>query len=222
MKLGDETTAGVEDHQQRPILEDMREAASIRKPSFSQSNSVAISNHSDLHIVLPQTASRATSSGVLSRLRHCVVDMSHPTSTGRPFASVTLKRIEDSLLICGQVSGPLHVTGLDNVVVVVSTGQFRMHDSKNCVVYLHCTSKPIIERCERIRVAPLPSCYIRDTDGENRWDQVNDFNWLRSEPNPHWRALTEPERIEDHVWREVVPGGPKYGLEDILKAVKVE
>lgn len=145
---------------QYPALHDMREAASIRKPSFSQVTSVTISNHSNLHIILPSAASQATSSGTLSRLRRCVVDMSDPTHHGQPFAGLTLKNIKHSLIICGQVSGPIHITGLERTVVLVSCHQFRMHDSQGCEIYVFCPSRPIIERCEGISFAPLPPYYV--------------------------------------------------------------
>lgn len=28
----------------------------------------------------------------------------------------------------------------------------------------------------------------------NLWDQVQDFNWLRAEPSPHWSVLPVEER----------------------------
>ena len=54
------------------------------------------------------------------------------------------------------------------------------------------------------------------------WDQVEDFNWLRSEPSPHWEMLPVAQRVGKGVWTEMVPGGPNHGLADILRAVGVE
>jgi hypothetical protein len=113
-----------------------------------------------MHILLPTSASHATSSGTVSNIRHSVVDLSPPTTEGGPFASLTLKNIKRSLLVCGQVVGPAHITGVENSVITVACRQFRMHASKNIVVYLHCTSRPIIEDCEEICFAPLPDKYV--------------------------------------------------------------
>lgn len=121
---------------------------------------VTISNHSASHIILPSSASHSTSSGTVSNLRHSVVDLSPPTTNGGPFASLILKNIRDSLIVCGQVSGPIHITGVENSVIVTACRQFRMHRSKNVDVYLHCSSRPIIEDCETIRFAPLPKIYV--------------------------------------------------------------
>ena len=134
--------------------------AAIRKPSFAQSSSVSISGHDALHIILPSSASHATSPGSLTHLRHCVVDMSVPTANGQPFASLTLKSIKDSLLVCGHVNGAAHVTGVEGSVLVLACRQFRMHECRDCVVYLDCSSRPIIEDCKGIRFAPLPRAYV--------------------------------------------------------------
>ena len=50
---------------------------------------------------------------------------------------------------------------------------------------------------------------------------VDDFKWLRSEASPHWSVLDEAERIKPELWKDVVPGGPQLGTEEILKALKI-
>jgi tubulin-specific chaperone C len=206
----------------------------VRKPSFSRSTRISFSNHKGLHIILPPSASHATStSGTLSNLRNCIVDMSVPTSFGvvaRPFAGLTLRDISDSLIVSGRVAGPMHITNMRDSVLVVACRQFRMHDSRSVDVYLHCGSRPIIEDCDDVRFAPLPSVYeTEEINGEgkggvagngNFWDQVDDFKWLKSEPSPHWRILEQSERVEERVWTEIVPGKPGIGVEDLLAAVK--
>ncbi|OCL04483.1 TBCC-domain-containing protein [Glonium stellatum] len=198
-------------------------SSAIRKPSFSNSTSVTISNHTSVHIILPSSASHATTSGTLSNLRHCIVDMSQPTSNGGPFAGLILKNIKESLIVCGQVSGPAHITGVENSVVAAACRQFRMHSSKNVDVYLHCSSRPIIEDCENIRFAPLPEVYItkEHIQTQNQWSQVDDFKWLKSEPSPHWSVLPPEQKIRDGIWKDVVPGGPGLGVDEILQAVAI-
>ncbi|KAK7632021.1 tubulin binding cofactor C-domain-containing protein [Phyllosticta citricarpa] len=223
-----------------------RSRTPVRKPSFSGANSVTISGHTGLHIILPESASHATSSGTIANLRHCIVDMSMPTSTTRaqqqqqqeqkqssaptpaPFAALTLKNIKSSLIVCGRVSGAIHLTNLaHSVVVVSSTRQFRMHDCRDVSVYLACSSRPIIEDCHDVRFAPCPSMYADegpdDERPQNLWDQVDDFKWLKAGvASPHWRALrAADERVPDAVWRDLVPGGPELGVDDILRAVGI-
>lgn len=60
-----------------------------------------------------------------------------------------------------------------------------------------------------------------DQQIENKWNQVNDFHWLRAEPSPHWSMIPETERIKKHTWNQVMAGTLNHGLDDILKAVGI-
>lgn len=197
--------------------------ASRVRMSFSQSTSISINNHANQHIILPASAAHATTSGTLSNLQYCVVDMSSPTAVGQPFATLTLKNIDRSLIICGHVSGAAHLTNVTNSVIVVASRQFRMHESKACDVYLHAAGRPIVEDCNGVRFAPLPDAYLKEADKAiaNQWQEVDDFKWLRAEPSPNWSVLDESKRVTEGVWRDVVPGGPNMGAEDVLKAAGV-
>lgn len=146
------------DEEQDPTATARNEAV-VRKMSFSQATSVAISRQNNAHIILPSSAAHATTTGTLSNLRRCIVDMSVPTARGRPFAGLTLKGIRESLILCGHVAGPAHVTKLENTVLVVACRQFRMHECRDCDVYLRVASRPIIEDCQGVRFAPLPEAY---------------------------------------------------------------
>lgn len=195
----------------------------IRHPSFSRATSVVISEHTGLHIILPPSASHATSSGSLTDLSRCIVDMSVPTVSGAPFAGLALKNIKQSLVIAGQVAGAAHLTGLKDCIVVVESRQVRMHDCLNVNVYLKCMSRPIIEDCKAIRFAPLPDIYkSKDAEEtEDHWNEVDDFKWLKAEHSPNWCVMSEEEMLQERVWKEVVPGAPGKGVEDILKEVGI-
>ncbi|KAF1843758.1 tubulin-specific chaperone c [Cucurbitaria berberidis CBS 394.84] len=204
-------------------LDGIDSGTGIRRPSFSNATKVTISKHEGLHIILPTSASHATSSGTVANLRRCIVDLSPPTANGAPFAALYLKNIKDSLIICGQVDGAIHITDIENSVIVTSCRQFRMHGSKNMDIYLHCASRPIFEDCEGLRFAPLPDAYMtpETLQSPNQWDQIDDFKWLKAEPSPHFTILPEAQRVQDTVWRDVVPGEHEVSLDDILKAVIV-
>lgn len=132
----------------------------IRKPSFSEAKTINISGHEGLHIILPSTASRATSSGTITKLVRCIVDMSEPTSNGTPFAGLTMQNIKNSLVIAGHVAGAAHITGVEDSIILVASRQVRIHQCKNVDVYLHSASRPIIEDCSNIRFAPIPECHV--------------------------------------------------------------
>ncbi|KAK1986471.1 tubulin binding cofactor C [Colletotrichum cereale] len=197
-------------------------ATKVRKPSFSAAKDIAIFGQKDLHIILPSSASRATSSGRLTDLKGCVVDMSLALSGTTSFANLALKNIDKSLIVAGNVTGPAHITGVSDSVIVVSARQVRIHECKNVDIYLHCSSHPIIEDCSNMRFAPLPASFHTPEDpAKNQWDQVDDFKWLKSEPSPNWCILPEEQRLADDIWTKVVPGERGKDLHDILKAVGV-
>lgn len=123
-------------------------------------SSVSVDDHYGLHIMLPSSGSTSTVPASITSLDHCVVDMSIPTANGKPYASLTAKGVKSSLLVCGQVNGPAHVTGLERSVMVVSCRQFRMHNCSNVDVYLSCSSNPIIEDCSNIRFGRIPKAYV--------------------------------------------------------------
>jgi hypothetical protein len=216
----------------------------IRKPSFSTAKNIAIYDQTGLHIILPSTASRATSSGSLTNLERCIVDMTVPTSSGAPFAGLAIKNVRKSLLICGVVAGAVHITGLKNCVVVVAARQVRVHECENVDLYLHCASHPIIEDCKGMRFAPVPKAYVSaaqpasfpatrpkwltllqtensEETSKNQWDQVDDFKWLKTEPSPNWSVLPEEKILSEEIWTKVVCGNPSFSTDDILRKVGV-
>lgn len=134
----------------------------VRKPSFSSARDITLSDHEKLHIILPLSASRATSAGALTNMKGCIVDMSTPTQAGggAPFASLALKNILDSLIVAGHVDGPCHITGLRDSKVLVVARQVRIHECENVDFYLYCASRPIIEDCKGLRFAPAPKVHV--------------------------------------------------------------
>ncbi|MGG6495341.1 UNVERIFIED_CONTAM: hypothetical protein NY603_20700, partial [Bacteroidetes bacterium 56_B9] len=69
----------------------------------------------------------------------------------------------------------------------------------------------------------LPQAYMLEADRavENKWSDVDDFKWLRAEQSPNWSVMAPGKRIEDRVWKEVVPGGPETSVQNVLDAVNV-
>jgi hypothetical protein len=71
-----------------------------------------------------------------------------------------LKDIKNSLIIVGHVAGAAHITAVQDSIIVVASRQVRMHDCNNVDIYLHCSSRPIIEDCRNVRFAPIPACHV--------------------------------------------------------------
>ncbi|KAJ4388084.1 hypothetical protein N0V93_008689 [Gnomoniopsis smithogilvyi] len=209
----------------------------IRKPSFSAARDIDISAHRDMHIILPTTAARATTSGSVTDLQGCVLDMSVPTlatekakgtrrTKSSPFASLAIKNVSRSLIVAGHVTGPAHITGVKNSVLVVNARQVRIHDCENVRVWLWCGSRPIIEGCKGVRFAEIPGIYLTDKQdaSNNQWDQVDDFNWLKAEASPNWSKLSEGDDgwIKPQFWETTVRGGPLLSTNDVLREAGVQ
>jgi len=198
---------------------------SIRRFSFSSANTINMKSHTGVHIILPSSAAHATKAGSLISIRRSIIDMGAPTINAKPFASHTLKDIKSSLLVCGSVAGPTHITNVHKSVIVLVTRQFRMHECTDCIVYLHVASQPIIEDCSGIQFAELPRAYEPSTglsSTPNQYTQVQDFKWHKTEPNPHWSLLAPEDTVPNEVWTEVIPGGPGWSVDSIMKASGVE
>ncbi|KAH7393975.1 tubulin-specific chaperone-like protein c [Phaeosphaeria sp. MPI-PUGE-AT-0046c] len=203
------------------VSDGIQDGPGVRRPSLSTASKIIITNHTHLHVRLPAEAAHATSSGTVSNLQHCVVDLAAPT-TSAPFSALYLKNIKNSVIICGQTAGAVHITDVDNSVLVLSCRQFRMHGSKKVDVYLHSASRPIIEDCEGVRFAPMPQALATPAMAQvaNRWDHIDDFKWLKAEASPNFSLLEEAQRVEDGVWRDKVVGSEDR--EDVLRVLGVE
>ena len=64
---------------------------------------------------------------------------------------------------------------------------------------------------------------MTEAQGEtsNKFDQVDDFNWLKAEQSPHWRVLPSEERTEESVWKDIVPDRADISVDDILRNTRV-
>ena len=127
----------------------------------SGSVAVNVSSRLGAHITLPATAAQEACSASMVNLQRCVVDMSVPTSQGKPYANLAIRNVSRSLLICGSVTGSAHVTAVRDSVILVSALQLRMHECRNCIVYLHVNSAPVIENCGEMQFAMLPPYYVK-------------------------------------------------------------
>lgn len=80
-----------------------------------------------------------------------------------------------------------------------------MHESTDVDVYLWCGSEPIIEGCKGVRVGGLPGMFRGgNREGEGRWREIRDFDWVGVGASPNWRALEEGDKVGEEVWRKVV------------------
>ena len=85
-------------------------------------------------------------------------------SPAKQLMTLVIKDVTRSLMICGAVAGAAHVTNMQSSTLVMGSRQVRLHECSDCVLYLRCDSKPIIENCERMRFAPTPRTFVSMTN----------------------------------------------------------
>lgn len=186
------------------------------------STSVTFENLNGTRIDFESESEHGTRPCNLFNLSSCIADMRDQRSNkATSFASLTVKDIDNSIIVCDHVNGPVHLTGIRNSIIVVSAQQFRMHKSHSCHIYLQTPSRPIIEDCSGIQFAALPG-FLRtssDKQTENQVTQVDDFNWHRAEPSPNWNFLDSVEIIESDRWQTILTD-KNITAKDVFKGVK--
>ncbi|XP_051530129.1 tubulin-specific chaperone C-like [Myxocyprinus asiaticus] len=144
---------------------------------------------------------------LLSHLTNCKVRLYGCPST------VHIKNVRSCEILCGPVSSSVFVDQCTDSTLVFPCQQLRTHNTTATQIYLHVTSRAIIEDCQGVRFAPFTWTYpgIQDhfkvsglDPDRNNWTQVDDFNWLAAgTPSPNWTVIPETERMSG--WDSVGP-----------------
>lgn len=149
--------------------------------------------------VLTKTAEEIHKQDVLlTHLSNCKVRLFGSPST------LHLKHIDSCEILCGPVSSSVFIDHCKDSTLAIPCQQLRTHNTSDTQVYLHVTSRAIIEDCHGVSFAPFSWSYptLEEDFGvsgldqnRNNWDQVDDFNWLAAgTPSPNWTVIPEAER----------------------------
>ncbi|KAL6094606.1 tbcc [Pungitius sinensis] len=135
---------------------------------------------------------------LLSHLTNCKVRLFGSPST------LHLKHIDGCEILCGPVSSSVFIDHCRNSTLAIPCQQLRTHNTTDTRVYLHVTSRAIIEDCHGVTFAPFSWSYpTLEEDFEvsgldrarNNWSQVDDFNWLAAGTHsPNWTVIPEADR----------------------------
>lgn len=135
---------------------------------------------------------------LLTHLTNCKVRLFGSPST------LHLKHIDSCEILCGPVSSSVFIDQCKNTTLAFPCQQLRTHNTTDTQVYLHVTSRAIIEDCRGVSVAPFTWSYptleedfkVSGLDQDrNNWSQVDDFNWLAAgTPSPNWTVIPEEDR----------------------------
>ncbi|XP_026771227.2 tubulin-specific chaperone C [Pangasianodon hypophthalmus] len=135
---------------------------------------------------------------LLSHLTNCKVRLYGSPST------LHIKNVKGCQILSGPVSSSVFVDECKDSTLVLACQQLRTHNTTSTQIYLHVTSRAIIEDCHGVSFAPFNWTY-RELDDDfqvsgldpkrNNWSQVDDFNWLAAGmPSPNWTVIPESER----------------------------
>lgn len=137
----------------------------------------------------------------LADLENCtVVIKGHPST-------LHMTNIVNTTILSGPVSTSVFIEGCKNSTLALSCQQLRTHSTTDANIYLHVTSKAIVEDCKDVKFAPYDWTYEgQDEDFKaagldrnvNHWNEVGDFNWLAADKaSPNWQILPEDQRRTD-------------------------
>jgi len=139
----------------------------------------------------------------LEQLTNCKVYLEGMPST------LHLNYLKDCQIFSGPVSTSIFAENCHNCTFIIACQQLRLHASKHINIYLHVTSRAIMEDCFDIAIAPYNWTYpnINKDFVEaglnkqvNNWRNIDDFNWLNAERHsPHWREMEEEMRVEEWI-----------------------
>jgi hypothetical protein len=101
---------------------------------------------------------------------------------------------DTTVAVAAPVAGAAVVDGMEGGALAVAAHQARVHRAVGADLYLAVDVAPIMEECDRVRVAPLAPGPAGAAAGGGAWAAVKDFGWPRAGPSPHWSVLPEGER----------------------------
>lgn len=137
---------------------------------------------------------------LLSDLIRCTIRIYGTPST------LHMVNLKQCTVLVGPVTSSVFAHDCNECVFAFACQQLRLHSSIDCTIYIHVTSRSIIEDCTKIRVAPYNWSYedqanhfnLAGLDPKiNNWNCVDDFNWLSNEKHsPNWSILDPELRVK--------------------------
>ena len=126
---------------------------------------------------------------------------------GNEGCTIELQALANCLYISGNRNCVIKIGAVRNSVMIddchkctfeLLTHQLRVHKSKECEFFIFASSKPIIENCTELKFAKHRFEYsgleedLKNSglkDKENLYEQVQDFNWLKTEKSPNFEIV---------------------------------
>lgn len=137
------------------------------------------------------------------------VDLRNLTScsvllSGNP-STIHISNVKKCTILCGPVSTSVFIENCEDCDIVVACQQLRIHSTTNSRLYIHVTSRAIIEDSSNVQFAPYNLIYEEMEEhfelsgldrSRNNWNLIDDFNWLAIDvPSPNWKEIPEEQRV---------------------------
>lgn len=126
-------------------------------------------------------------------LENCVIEI-----FGAPNA-LKINNLLNCKLFCGPIITSIFIANCQKSIFHIAGQQLRVHTSSDCDIYLHVSSRAIIEDSKRIRFAPYDWSYDNISNdfktsnldqNMNNWKQIDDFDCLTTdESSPNWSFI---------------------------------
>ena len=121
------------------------------------------------------------------------------------FKACYINNINNSNIYIGCVCGATHITNCYDSKIYINTHQLRIHKTTKSNFYVLINSNPIIEHSTDNVFHPLKIKYEGYEDNlkisridvkNNKWNQVQDFQWLKKEKSPNFEIDDTNELIQ--------------------------
>ena len=117
-----------------------------------------------------------------------------------------IKDLEDTLVLCGPITGSAFVNNCKNCKIILASHQLRIHESHHTQFYINVGSRAIIENCSNVNFSEYSFSYPNmeshfETSGlkidKSNWQCIDDFNWLnQDQKSPNWKFLDKSEKLK--------------------------
>lgn len=126
----------------------------------------------------------------ISNLQRCIVKL-----TNSSYSTARMDNLKDCIVLINDIEGPIYLADVHNCFIFIVCHQFRIHKSQNVHVAVSCRSKrPIIEACTQLTFANFPEV-LKEGAELHEWDDVDDFDWLKTTPSENWSRDQAPENL---------------------------
>jgi len=124
-------------------------------------------------------------------------------------STLRLANLKGCKLLCGPVRTSTFVDSVRESTLFLCCQQLRTHSSVQVDIYLRVGSRAIIEDCSQIRFGPYEWIHEKATalhakaeidENLERYDAVDDFNWLAASASPNWTVIPPEDRVPFVRW----------------------